>query len=124
MADRLRNNACNTIALVRNTERTVVKASGEITATGQTAAVDVADYTEGLLFVKITALTAVTTIDFTVETYDGAEWFNMGLTIAQQTATGELLIPVTNFGEQIRVTYAMGGAAHTATFAINFIGKS
>lgn len=126
--DRVGNKFITTIAIARNTEQQVVKASGAVAVAGTyyapTNGIDVADYTEGLLFIDITALTAVTTLDFDVETYDGAKWYDLGVTIDQQTATGQVLVPLTNFGEKIRLKYVVGGAAHTATFSAKFIGKS
>ncbi|KJR97957.1 MAG: hypothetical protein VR68_11645 [Peptococcaceae bacterium BRH_c4a] len=125
--DRLKNIFASTFGVVRNTKNQVVKASGAVTATGyaSTTGIDVADYIEGLLAIDITAVSGTTpTIDFAVETYDGAQWFNLGLTIAQKTGVSSFLVPITNFGEKIRLKHTVGGTTPSFTYGAKFIGKS
>jgi hypothetical protein len=97
-----------------------------ITESGNTAAAkNVADFFEGLLLTKISACGGTSpTLDLTLQTYDGTNWFTH-TTIAQQTSTASVVTPVSMFGEDVRLAWVIGGTGSPSfTFTSKFVAKS
>lgn len=79
-------------------------------STSQTSAFDVSSYTEGQVFVDVTATTgAPVTLDVTVQTSpDNTTWYTH-TTITQITTTGQYRQAITNFGKYVRLNDVVGG---------------
>lgn len=118
----------NADAVADSTSERVLHASAAVTASGQSVGVDVSSYTEALLFVDITAVSGTTpTLDLTVQTYDflSQQWFSVpGVTISQQTASGQVPVALTNFGETVRLNWVVGGTTPSFTFSASVVPKS
>lgn len=130
MSDRVKNAFVTGEAIVRNTQETSIVAAGTvITANGNVGPFDVSNCTEGEVVIDITAVSGTTpTINFFFEQLD----FQSGKyvlvasagTIAQQTGVATIGVPVTNFGENVRLRYVVGGTTPSFTLGASFIGKS
>ena len=82
-------------------------------ATAQSTAFDVSAYTEGQIFIDVTAEGATSTLDITVQTGpDNATWYTH-TTVGQISATGQTRAAVTNFGNYLRISYTVGGTSFT-----------
>lgn len=104
----------------------ILKSSAAVTANGQSNPADVTSFEQGLLFIDITAVSGTSpTIDFKVQTKIAGEWVDLpGVTIAQQTAVGDVVTALTNFGKDIRLSYTVGGTTPSFTFSVTFLGKN
>ncbi len=82
-------------------------------ATAQSSAFDVSAYTEGQIFIDVTAEAAVSTLDITIQTSpDNVTWYTH-TTVGQITATGQTRQAITNFGNYLRIHYVVGGTSFT-----------
>lgn len=128
MSDRIGNGFIGATAVAESTKEIIVHASAAETASGNSAQFDASAYAEGLLFIDITAVSGTTpTAAFTLQTFDFASqtWFPVpGVTIAQQTAVGEVATAVANFGETLRLAWTLGGTTPSFTFVASFVPKS
>jgi len=126
--DRLKNNLAHTMAIVRNTKVFDLGPSAAVTVTGNTASPpNMSDYIEGLLCINISACAGTSpTCDFNLQTQhiNGANWYDLPVTIAQQVSTGQVLAAVTNFGENVRLKWTLGGVDPSFTFTSKFVAKS
>lgn len=129
--DRVKNTFVTGEAIVRNTQEvSLVAALTAITANGNAGPFDVSNCVEGLLVIDITAVSGTTpTINFFFETLDFQSGKYVAVpsagTIAQQTGVATIVAAITNFGENVRLRYVIGGTASpTFTLGASFIGKS
>ena len=82
-------------------------------ATAQSSAFDVSAYSEGQIFIDVTAEAAVSTLDVIVQTSpDNVTWYTH-TTISQITAIGQTRTAVSNFGNYMRIYYTVGGTSFT-----------
>jgi len=93
--------------------------SGTYTAaTGYSTAFDVSAYSEGQVFVSVTAEADVSTLDVTIQVSpDNTTWYTH-TTIGQITATGQTRQAISNFGNYVRIKYVIGGTS----FALSITG--
>lgn len=126
--DRLLNGSPSggVVAKVCNTKIFPVQASGAQTASGNSSPIFSGDYKEGLLAINISAVTGTSpACQFALQVSDGTNWFNIpNVTISNQTAAGQVIVPVTNFGDQIRLAWTISGTTPSFTFSANFLAKS
>lgn len=126
--DRIGSRYLESLGTARNTKDiSLVAESTAHTATGQTSGQDVSTYGEALLLIDVTAVAGTSpTCQFYVDTYDNqsAKWFQLPVTISSVTAVSQVVVPLTNFGEQIRLRYTLGGTSPSFTFGANVIAKS
>jgi hypothetical protein len=86
-------------------------------ATAQSTGFDVSAYTEGQIFVDVTAEAATSTLDIIIQTSpDNVTWYTH-TTISQITATGQYRQAITNFGNYLRIYYTVGGTSFTFSIA-------
>lgn len=102
-----------------------------VTANGQSNGFDVSRFSEGLLLINITAMSGTTpSLTVFVETLDPVTntWFphsaTGGKNGTQYTAVDKYVIPITNFGQQIRLRWTVGGTGASITFSAVFVAKS
>jgi hypothetical protein len=82
-------------------------------ATAQSSAFDVSAYTEGQIFIDVTAEAGTSTLDVIVQTSpDNVTWYTH-TTVAQITATGQTRAAVSNFGNYMRIAYTVAGTSMT-----------
>lgn len=128
--DRVKNAFVTGEAIVRNTQETAfILPATVITANGNAGPFDVSNCVEGALIIDITAVTGTTpTINFFLEELDFQSGKYIGVpsagVIAQQTAVATIIVPVTNFGENVRLRYVVGGTTPSFTLGASFTGKS
>ncbi|MFA5423043.1 MAG: hypothetical protein WC374_04230 [Phycisphaerae bacterium] len=91
-------------------------------ATSQTSAFDVSAYSEGQIFVDVTAESGTSTLDIIIQTSpDNVTWYTH-TTISQITATGQTRQAITNFGNYLRIYYTVGGTSFT--FSVSGVFKN
>jgi len=98
-----------------HTTRTITFLSSGIktAATSQSSTFDVSAYTEGQIFVDVTAEGGSSTLDIIIQTSpDNVTWYTH-TTISQITATGQTRAAVSNFGNYMRIYYTVGGTSFT-----------
>lgn len=101
---------------------TLLSSGLKTAATAQSTAFDVSAYTEGQIFVDVTAEGATSTLDITVQTSpDNSTWYTH-TTIGQITATGQTRAAITNFGNYLRINYVVGGTSFT--FSVTGVFKN
>jgi len=107
----------------RKTRKIVFLSSGlKTTATAQSTGFNVSAYTEGQIFIDVTAEGGVSTLDITIQTSpDNAIWYTH-TTVAQITAIGQYRAAVTNFGNYMRINYVVGGTSFT--FSVTGVFKN
>ena len=107
----------------RKTRKIVFLSSGlKTTATAQSTGFNVSAYTEGQIFIDVTAEGGVSTLDITIQTSpDNAIWYTH-TTVAQITAIGQYRAAVTNFGNYMRINYVIGGTSFT--FSVTGVFKN
>ena len=107
----------------RKTRKIVFLSSGlKTTATAQSTGFNVSAYTEGQIFIDVTAEGGVSTLDITIQTSpDNAIWYTH-TTVAQITVIGEYRAAVTNFGNYMRINYVIGGTSFT--FSVTGVFKN
>lgn len=124
--DRVGNNFVTTEAIVENTKIYTLHASVAETTNGSSA-INAGDCKEGLLAINISAVSGTSpSCQFVLEVNDGlGNWYAVpGVTIAAQTAVGSVIVPVTNFHDNIRLRWTLTGTAPSFTFTAQFLGKS
>lgn len=73
---------------------------------------------ELLVFLDITAASGTSpTLTVTVEVFDGTSWYTH-TSFAQKTAAGRDMLKLTNFGQDVRVSWTIGGTGPSFTFAV------
>jgi len=101
---------------------TFLSSSTQTAATGTSSPFEVSAYTEGQIFVDVTAESGTSTLDITIQTSpDQVTWYTH-TTMSQISATGQVRQAITNFGKYIRVSYVVGGTSFT--FSITGVLKS
>lgn len=118
----------NVVGIV-NTQR----ASADITLTNGTLTVTTAGtsttglgiYTEGQLFLNVTAATGTTpSLTASVQgSTDGVNWFNL-VTFTAATGVTTQNLPITNFGNKLRVNSVISGTTPSFTFSVTASFKS
>lgn len=127
--DRVQNSFVSSEGIIENTKELVLQAEATvITASGNTGQIDISSYKEALLFLDVTAVggTASPTLTCFIDTYDfnSAKWYQLPVTITAITATGQTLVPFTNFGETIRLRFTVTGTTPSFTFGASVVAKS
>lgn len=99
------------------------QASGlKTSATSQTSAFDLSAYSEGQIFVDVTAEGSTSTLDITIQSSpDNITWYTHAA-MTQITATGQYRQAITNFGKYVRIYYTVGGTSFT--FSVSGIFKN
>jgi len=107
----------------RKTRQVVFLAGGlKTAATAQSTGFDVSAYTDGQIFIDVTAEGATSTLDITIQTSpDNAVWYTH-TTVGQITAIGQTRAAVTNFGNYMRINYVVGGTSFT--FSVTAVFKN
>lgn len=98
-------------------------ASGLKTAAiSQTSSFAVSAYTEGQLFVDVTAEAGTSTLDIIVQVSpDNVTWYTH-TTVSQITTIGQYRTALTNFGNYMRIYYTVGGTSFT--FSVSGVFKN
>lgn len=110
---------------VRSCKEFLIHASAEETVDGATDSIVVGDYSEGLLYLDATALAGTSlSVAFKLQTKIGGVWMDHSLSITAVTVAAKQLLPVTNFGDEIRLSYDLNGTTTGITFSANFLAKS
>ncbi len=88
--------------------------SGTYTAaTGYSTAFDVSSYSEGQVFINVTAEADTSTLDVTVQTSpDNSVWYTH-TAVTQITAAGQYRQAIANFGNYLRIKHVVGGTSFT-----------
>ena len=107
----------------RKTRQVVFLSGGLRTAaTAQSTGFDVSAYTEGQIFIDVTAEASTSTLDITIQTSpDNAVWYTH-TTVGQISAIGQTRAAVTNFGNYMRINYTVGGTSFT--FSVTGVFKN
>lgn len=101
---------------------TLLSSGVKTAATAQSSAYDVSAYTEGQIFIDVTAESGTSTLDVTIQTSpDNATWYTH-TTVSQITATGQTRTAITNFGNYLRINYVVGGTSFT--FSVTGVFKN
>ena len=91
-------------------------------ATAQSSAFEVSAYTEGQIFVSVTAEADTSTLDITIQTSpDDSVWYTH-TAMTQITATGQSRQAITNFGKYVRMSYIVAGTSFT--FSVTGVFKN
>lgn len=125
--DRLGSQFTTAQGIIDNTKIYTLVSSQAITATGQSSSINAGDCKEGLLAINISAVSGTSpSCQFSLQVNDGlGNWYNIpNVTIAAQTAVGQVIVPVTNFHDQIRLSYTLTGTTPSFTFSAQFLGKA
>jgi hypothetical protein len=97
----------------KTSDKTLLSSGTYTAATGYSTAVDVSAYTEGQIFINVTAEADTSTLDITVQVSpDNSVWYTH-TAVGQITATGQTRAAITNFGKWIRIKYVVGGTSFT-----------
>lgn len=92
-------------------------------ATAQTTAFDVSAYTEGQIFIDVTATVDSPTLDVTIQTSpDNSTWFTH-TAMTQITTTGQYRQAITNFGKYVRLQHVVG-ATTSITYSATGVFKN
>lgn len=107
----------------RKTRVITLLSSGTYTAaTANSTAFDVSAYTEGQIFVDVTAEAATSTLDIIIQVSpDNSVWYTH-TTVSQITATGQYRAAITNCGNYLRINYTVGGTSFT--FSVTGVFKN
>lgn len=102
----------------RKTRTITLLSSGTYTAaTGYSTAFDVSSYTEGQVFINVTAEAGASTLDVTIQVSpDNAAWYTH-TAVAQITETGQYRAAIANIGNYLRIKYIVGGTSFTFSIA-------
>jgi hypothetical protein len=86
----------------------------------------VGDYSDGLLDIDISVATGTTpSAIFRLETKIKGRWRTVpNSTSAAQTTAGSVTLQVTNFGDEVRLAWAMTGTTPSFTFDASFMAKT
>ena len=95
------------------------------TSSGNSGAFNLYDHDELLVFLNVTSVSGSSpTLDVKVQTQDpSGEWYELA-SFTQRTATGKEAKAVTCFGENIRITYIIGGSSPSFTFSVTAVAKA
>jgi hypothetical protein len=112
--------------IVRSTKEFVLQVAGAEVIDGQSDSVIVGDYNEGLLAIDVTATAGTTpSTVFKLQTKVNGVWKDVpDITIAAVTAAISTINKVTNFGNEIRLTWDLDADTTSITFSASFLGKS
>lgn len=126
MTDRIRPGYIDQVAIVRSTKEFTLQAAAAETADGQSESIFVGDYTEGLLAIDVTATAGTTpSTVFTLQTKVNGVWKTVpDVTISAVTAAISTINKVTNFGEEIRLTWDLDADTTSITFSASFSAKT
>lgn len=102
----------------RRTKKITLASSAARTANGAGSAFDVGRFTEGLLFVEVTATAGTNpTLDLDLETGPADDDLGYIHTEpAQITAAGKTLVKLSNLGRWVRLSWQIGGGSPSFTF--------
>lgn len=101
--------------------------SGTYTSSSVSQKADLTRFIEGNFFVNVTAVsgsdpTLVIVIEMSPD--NGSTWYTHS-TLTTITGTGKSIKAVTNFGNDVRISYTIGGTGSPSfTFTVKFVGKS
>lgn len=96
---------------------TLLSSGTYTTATGYSTAFDVSSYTEGQVFINVTAEAGASTLDVTIQVSpDNAAWYTH-TAAAQITETGQYRAAIANIGNYLRIKYVVGGTSFTFSIA-------
>ena len=124
--DRLGSNFTTAFGVVANTKTYNLHTSAAETTNGNTA-INAGDCKEALLAINISAVSGTTpSCQFVLEVNDGlGNWYSIpNATIAAQTTTGSVIIALTNFHDNIRLSWSLTGTTPSFTFAATLLGKA
>lgn len=126
MPDRIQPGFIENEVEVKSTREQVLHAGAAETTNGNSPAITVGDFTEGLLAIDITAVSgASASAAFVLQTLIDGVWRAVpGVTIAAQTANGPVTVAVTDFGDKIRLAWTLTGTTPSFTFASSFMAKT
>lgn len=126
MPDRIQTGFKDGQVQIHSVKEQVLHASAAETASLSSAAIIVGDYIEGILDINVTAVAGTTpSATFTLETFVNGGWRTLpNVTIAAMTAAGIKTVQVTNFGDQLRISWALTGTTPSFTFNASFVGKA
>jgi hypothetical protein len=127
MPDRIPAGFQDADVIIRSTRELNLHVSAARTASGNAPISQiVGDYTEGLLDVDISAVSGTTpSVIFRLETKIKGRWRTVpNSATAAQTAQGSVQMPITNFGEEIRLAWTMTGTTPSFTFDSTFLVKT
>lgn len=128
--DRIGTGFLEGVGVADSTKEIVFLAPGAtaLTANGNTTGVDVSSYAEAVLFVDVTASSGTTpTLNLYVDTWDfnSQAWYALSaVTITQITAATTVEVGLTEFGEQIRLRWVVGGTTPSFTVEASVVPKS
>ena len=112
---------------IRNTSEKSVFTISARTASENSSTISVDEYLEGDLHIDITAASGTNeTLQFAVQaqiTDSSSAWKYIAIG-KRHYATDTEIIPLTNFGKQIRVQAIIGGTSPSFTFTSDFVGKT
>ncbi len=92
-------------------------------ATAQTTAFDVSAYTEGQIFIDVTAKVGSPTLDVTIQTSpDNSTWYTH-TAMTQITTTGQYRQAIMNFGKYVRLQHVVG-ATTSVTYSAAGVFKN
>lgn len=103
-----------------------LKASGAVTATGQSAGVLLDAFLEAFAALDVTVVSGTTPIlDVKVQTSDdNIDWYDAGSAFAQITAASKpAVLKLTNFGNYVRAVWTIGGTTPSFTFSLKLVAK-
>jgi len=107
----------------RKTRVITLLSSGTYTAaTAYSSSYEVSAYSEGQIFIDVTAEADASTLDVTVQVSpDDSTWYTH-TAVGQITATGQTRQAITNFGKYLRIKYVVGGTSFT--FSVKSVFKN
>ena len=110
----------------RRTKTIALASSSARTADGESAVFDVSRFSEGLLYIDVTAASGSSpTLDFDIEVGPADdEMAFIHTEPAQLTAAGKTLVKLTNLGEWLRLSWDIGGGTPSFTFEAKFTIKT
>lgn len=120
-------------AAVRYVRRYTLHPSQAETASGSSAPVDVSNFAEALLFITVTAVSGTTpSMQLALQTQDPVtgNWVNvpninpaLPSSITAPT-TGTNVYALTNYGQQLRLSWTISGTSPSFTFTAGLVCKS
>ncbi len=129
MPNALNPNAPPNQVLAGRANESFILYNGTVTANNAGSNAPVGGYQTGVLAIDVTAVSGTTpTLDLLLEFFDSAsgKWFPIpGVTIPQLTAAGKVALAVTgSFGDNVRLSWTLGGTLPSFTFTAGFHAKS
>jgi hypothetical protein len=111
----------------RAAEVFTLHASAAETVTGQSAGVEVEAYGEAQALLNVTAVAGTgPTLDVRFQTSDdGADWYDLGGSFAQQSAVNKpAVLKLTTIGRYLRAVWTIGGTGPSFTFTLKVVAKT